>query len=261
MTGRLAELDKLKAEFVSVASHELKTPVNVIVGYLQLLQEGIYGPLTPEQLKVHQTLEAQAQSLLRLTRQLLDVSRFEAGGARLDPRRIVLADFFEELHRAFDVLARQRDVAFKVDVGPDIPVAVSWDPDQMNEVLGNLLANAFKFTPRGGRVALSADSVNGSIEMRVQDTGAGIPAEQLPRIFDKFYQADTQGAAKSLGSGLGLAIAKQIVEAHGGTIACESTVGVGTTFTIALPLQAARRSSSQRRPSDGRGQTLSEAKR
>jgi signal transduction histidine kinase len=115
----------------------------------------------------------------------------------------------------------------------------------MNEVLGNLLSNAFKFTPRDGTVELSCRGADGSVEMQVKDTGAGIPPEQVPRIFEKFYQADTPAHAKSLGSGLGLAIAKQIVEAHAGTISCVSAIGVGTTFTIRLPARAVRRTSTR----------------
>jgi signal transduction histidine kinase len=244
MTRQLAELDKLKAEFISVASHELKTPVNVIIGYMQLLDEGIYGELPPKQKEIHRTIEIQAQTLLRLTRQLLDVSRFEAGGGRLDIRRIVLSEFLEELEKSFQGLAVQRGIAFTVQASDSLPVEVYWDLDRVNEVLGNLLSNAFKFTPRGGRVELKAEPVNGAIMMAVRDTGAGIPPEQLPRIFEKFYQADNQRAADAAGSGLGLAIAKQIVEAHGGSIRCESTVGTGTTFTLVLPTRSTRRSSS-----------------
>jgi signal transduction histidine kinase len=246
MTRQLAELDKLKAEFVSVASHELKTPINVMVGYLQLLDEGIYGPLTRQQLDVHKTLVVQANTLLRLVKQLLDVSRFEAGGGRLEPRRINLDRFLSELFDAFHVLAVQREIKFDVDRGSDLPDEVYWDEDRINEVLGNLLSNAFKFTPRGGRVELRIDAIEGGIEMEVRDTGAGIPPEQLPRIFEKFYQADNQHSAHATGTGLGLAIAKQIVETHGGSIACDSTVGVGTTFTITLPIRVTRRSSVQR---------------
>jgi len=246
MTRQLGELDKLKAEFVSVASHELKTPINVMIGYLQLLEEGIYGPLTQKQLEVHKTLVVQANTLLRLVKQLLDVSRFEAGGGRLEPRAVDLDHFLAELDNAFHVLAVQRDITFAVERRGDLPGEVYWDLDRINEVLGNLLSNAFKFTPRGGRVELGIEPVDGSIHMEVHDTGAGIPPEQLPRIFDKFYQADNQRAAHVTGTGLGLAIAKQIVEAHGGTISCDSTVGVGTTFSITLPTRVARRSSLQR---------------
>jgi len=113
-------------------------------------------------------------------------------------------------------------------------------------VLGNLLSNAFKFTERGGEVELTVLPTDHSVQMEVRDTGAGIPADQLPRIFEKFFQADNQDSAAHVGSGLGLAIVRQIVEAHNGTISCESTPGVGATFTIVLPEKAAARRSSQK---------------
>jgi signal transduction histidine kinase len=122
-----------------------------------------------------------------------------------------------------------------------------WDADRMNEVLGNLLTNAFKFTPRGGEVELSVEAIDGSLHIDVRDTGAGIPPDQVPHVFEKFFQADNQGAAASKGSGLGLAISKSIVEAHGGTIQCESTPGVGTTFSVVMPTRASRPGSAARR--------------
>jgi signal transduction histidine kinase len=235
MSMQLAELDKLKAEFVSVASHEIRTPVNVLLGYLQLLQEGVYGELTEKQLEVCRTLEQQCHALGRLVRQLLDVSRFEAGGGKLDVRRLSLGAFLDELETAFHVLALQKGVEFVVRRSPTLPQTVYWDPDRMSEVVGNLLSNAFKFTPRGGQVLLRVDASDDDIvHVQVRDTGAGISPDQLPRIFDKFYRADNQ-QMDSEGSGLGLAIAKTIVEAHHGTIAVDSMQGVGTTFTIDLP--------------------------
>jgi signal transduction histidine kinase len=246
MTRQLSELDKLKAEFVSVASHELKTPINVMIGYLQLLEEGVYGQVDERHAEVHRTLVAQANTLARLVKQLLDVSRFEAGGGRLELRSVNLDSMLAELERSFHVLAIQREIAFRVEREEGLPREVYWDDDRINEVLGNLLSNAFKFTPHGGTVSLTIEPDNGSVIMRVQDTGAGIPPEQLPRIFEKFYQADNQRAARAGGAGLGLAIAKEIVEAHGGWISCESTLGVGTTFTIRLPARAIRRSMAQR---------------
>lgn len=249
MTRQLAELDKLKAEFVSVASHELKTPINVMIGYLQLLDEGVYGPVDKKQMEVHQTLVAQANTLLRLVRQLLDVSRFEAGGGRIEPRAVRIDELLSELERAFQVLALQREIDFRVERRPGVPDEVYWDLDRINEVLGNLLSNAFKFTPQHGTVELIVEPGDeGGVRIRVRDTGAGIPPDQLPRIFEKFYQADNQRSAGSVGTGLGLAIAKQLVTAHGGTISCDSTLGQGTTFTIQLPTRVARRSSLQQQP-------------
>jgi len=246
MNRQLGELDKLKAEFVSVASHELKTPINVIIGYLQLLEEGVYGRLTPQQQAIHKTLGLQANTLLRLVKQLLDVTRFEAGGGRLELREVRLDSLRKELENAFHVLAVQRDIRFDVVEHEGLPDEVYWDLDRINEVLGNLLSNAFKFTPHGGSVMLTLSPSDGGVRMEVRDTGAGISAEQLPHIFEKFYQADNQGSARTAGSGLGLAIAKQIVDAHGGTISCESKPGVGTCFTITLPTHASRRAAVHR---------------
>ena len=236
MSEQLVQLDRLKAEFVSVASHELKTPINVILGYVQLLEEGLYGPLTPKQREICGTLAAQGTSLARLVRQLLDVSRFEAGGARLELRPVDLRLFLQELESAFQVLALQRGVSFRVSLGEALPDEVVWDQDRINEVLGNLLSNAFRFTARDGTVELSVTRTDGAVHMEVHDTGAGIPAAQLPHIFRKFFQADNQVGGAMDTTGLGLAIAKEIVDAHQGTIEVESEVGVGTTFSITLPI-------------------------
>jgi signal transduction histidine kinase len=248
MSTQLAELDKLKAEFVSVASHELKTPINVILGYLQLMQEGIYGPLSEKQAEILATVESQGRTLARLAAHLLDVTRFEAGGGRIEPRPIRLATLLEDLERAFHVLAVQRGIDFRLTLADGLPEEVQWDVDRINEVMGNLLSNAFKFTGDGGVVELSAAPSDDHVEIRVHDSGAGVPPDQLPHIFEKFYQADNQGAASASGSGLGLAIAKEIVEAHHGTIRCDSTVGHGTTFTLLLPTEVlSRRRSGQHR--------------
>ena len=241
MSRQLAELDKLKAEFVSIASHELKTPINVILGYLQLMQDGIYGPMNEKQLGITRTIEAQGKTLARLATQLLDVSRFEAGGGRIEPRAIRLATMLDELERTFHVLAVQREIEFRVVRQPGLPDEVVWDLERINEVTGNLLSNAFKFTGVAGTVELVAGPHPKGVCIAVRDTGAGIPPEQLGRVFQKFYQADNQKSASAKGTGLGLAIAKEIAEAHFGEIRCESTLGEGTTFTIVLPVAVQNR--------------------
>jgi signal transduction histidine kinase len=241
MARQLAQLDQLKAEFISIASHELKTPINVIIGYLQLMDEGAYGQLTPRMRETIHTIDAQTRSLARLVHQLLDVSRFEAGGGKLDLRPVLFDSFLTELEDTFRVLALQRGIDYRVERTGALPREVVWDPDRMSEVLGNLLSNAFKFTERGGTVELVAESDEAQVYLAVRDTGAGIPPAHLQHIFDKFYQAANQDAAAHAGTGLGLAIAKQIVAAHGGRIEVESTVGVGTTFRLALPVQGGAR--------------------
>jgi signal transduction histidine kinase len=244
MAAQLAQLDRLKAEFISVASHEIKTPLNVILGYLQLLEEGVYGPISGRQREIIKTLDTQTRSLARLVHQLLDVSRFEAGGGRIYPRPLDLRKFLHDLEATFRVLSLQRGIHFEVERGNGLPGEVQWDPDRMNEVLGNLLSNAFKFTEHDGRITLRVDAMDGHVQLAVSDTGAGIPPSQLPHIFEKFFQADNQGPSSLGGTGLGLAIAKQIVVAHGGSIAADSTLAVGTTFTITLPVRAGRASTA-----------------
>jgi len=237
MVTRLSELERLRAEFVGVASHELKTPINVMLGYLELLQEGIYGEISGKQGEILQTITKQANTLTRLVKRLLDISRFEASGGKIDARRVDLQKLLTTLESSFSVLAAQREISFSVNHGDGLPGTVLWDEDRINEVLGNLIANAFKFTPRRGNVAITAVPQAGGVSITVEDSGAGISADQLPHIFDKFYQADNQAQAATKGTGLGLAIAKEIVEAHGGSIAVKSRVGEGTTFVVTLPAE------------------------
>ena len=241
MAAQLAQLDRLKAEFVSVASHELKTPINVILGYLQLLNEGVYGSISAKQGEILRTVDAQTRSLSRLVHQLLDISRFEAGGGKLDLRPTDLGHFLSDLEDTFHVLSLQREIHFRIIRTGPLPAEVVWDPDRINEVLGNLLSNAFKFTKKDGTVQLEVQADGGQIRLRVTDTGAGIPPEQLPHIFRKFFQADNQHSAAHDGTGLGLAIAKQIVDAHGGKLTVESLLGEGTTFSITLPVRTGPR--------------------
>ncbi len=238
MAQRLGELDRLKAEFVSMASHELKTPLNVILGYLTLLDDGVYGPLNDKQREVVHTLERQSHSLNRLVRQLLDVSKYDAGGATLSLHPLNTRAFFAELENSLVVIAHQRGVTFSVTAAVGMPAEVWWDRDRMTEAIGNLVTNACKFTPRGGVVALHGDGEPGVVRIEVRDSGVGIPAAELPHVFRKFFQAGNQEATSVAGTGLGLAIVRGIVEAHGGSVHVSSEVGVGTTFTILLPQRA-----------------------
>jgi signal transduction histidine kinase len=144
--------------------------------------------------------------------------------------------FLEELADGFEVLAQQSDIGFALEVDPSLPERVRGDPDRLNEVLGNLLSNAFKFTPRGGWIRLRAAAEPGTLHLEVEDSGVGIPADKLPMIFEKFFQVENDAQPRSAGSGLGLAISQEIVEAHGGTITAESQPGKGTIFRIVLPI-------------------------
>ncbi|MEJ2502717.1 MAG: HAMP domain-containing sensor histidine kinase [Gemmatimonadota bacterium] len=235
MTAQLAELDRLKAEFVSLASHELKTPINVIGGYAELLEEGLYGEVSERQREVLSLVRDQTRSLTLLVNQLLDLSRFESGGLRVEPREVELGGLLEQVEGSFRALATQKQIAFDVQRESSLPSRAILDPDRIrHEVLGNLLSNAFKFTGSGGTIRLRAWRESEFIRLTVTDDGVGIPQDQLEHVFEKYYQVE--GEAKDMGSGLGLAIAKHVVDAHGGTISAASVVGQGTRFEIRLPL-------------------------
>ena len=235
MTQQLSRLDQMKAEFISIATHELKTPINVINGYTELLEEGIYGTPTAKQVEALNTIEEQTKVLTGLVNQLLDISRLEAGGLQLEMEEIALNDLFARIERSFGVLARKKNIDFSVDVDPSVPRVIPGDADRLaDQVLGNLLSNALKFTPEGGRIGVRAWSDKDQLRIEVRDSGEGIPKEQLPFIFDKYFQVSQH--ARTKGAGLGLAIALEVVEAHRGTIDVDSNPGRGTAFTINIPL-------------------------
>src|SRR5690606_637562 len=223
MAQQLQELERLRAEFVSVASHELRTPINIISGYATLMEEGVLGTADEAQRKAIALIIEQTRVLSRLADQLLDISRIEAGGLRIEREPVDVRDFFRRLGRDFEALAKQRGIDFAVTVEDSAPDTVFADPEALRTgALGNVISNAFKFTSDGGRIRVTVRGESGQLRIDVSDTGIGIPADQLPRIFEKYYQVGQQ--ARSIGAGLGLAIARQIVEAHGGTISAQSEV-------------------------------------
>ncbi len=236
MAERLAELDRLKAEFVSIASHELKTPVNVVRGYLEMIEDGSYGPIEPRQREVLSYIREQTTVLKERVNQLLAMSRLEAQGLEVKLEPVRVAELFEEVRRNFAGVAAQKRIVFRVAADDSVPDQVLLDPRRVrDELLGNLLGNAFKFTPRGGTIEVRARGEPGWLVIEIRDTGEGIPPAELPYIFEKYYQAGQH--AGRVGAGLGLAIAREIVEAHGGLISVESRRGMGSTFRVELPAQ------------------------
>jgi signal transduction histidine kinase len=234
MTNRLAELDRLKAEFVSIATHELRTPLNVISGYAELISEGVYGEPTAGQREAVETIRDQTRVVSQLVSQLLDLSRLEAGGLRLEIKPEKSAELFHRVERAFAPLAQRRGITFSVSVDTSVPESIPMDLDRMgDQVIGNLISNALKFTPEGGSVTIDARDADGWLLVTIEDTGCGIPGAQLPFVFDKFYQVGDD--ARKKGAGLGLTIAHDVVKAHGGTITAESEVDKGTIFRVRLP--------------------------
>jgi two-component system sensor histidine kinase GlrK len=243
MCDRLRELDQLKADFVSNITHDLKTPLASITEANNLLAEGIGGPLSPEQKRLLAIIREDAARLLRLVESIIDLSRMEAGLLRYEFVPSDIAGVITEAVDAVRLLADSRKIAVSVSHAAGLP-AVAIDRAKLMQGLINLLGNAIKFTPEGGSVQVRARTFDREqaadsrfLEIAVADTGVGIPSEDLPRIFDKFYQG-REGVQKR-GSGLGLAIARHIIEAHGGTISAASAPAGGSTFYILLPLRQA----------------------
>jgi signal transduction histidine kinase len=230
MSGELENLEQSRRDLVANVSHELKTPITAIRAHLENLLDGVEQP-DPATLGV---MLAQVERLGRLVDQLLDLSRLESGEVPLRIETLPLQPLVDDLISEIDMALPGRGVRFRNDVPADLP-DLSADRERVHQVLFNLVDNAVRFTPAGGSVTVSARLRNGSVEVEVSDTGAGIPPEHLPRLFERFYRADPARARGDGGTGIGLAIARSVVEAHGGHIGAKSEPGRGSVFTFDLP--------------------------
>ncbi|MBX3232452.1 MAG: response regulator [Labilithrix sp.] len=232
-----AELaNKTKSSFLANMSHELRTPLNAIIGFSELMETGLAGPLSPKQTSYVDNVLQAGRHLLRLVNDILDLSKVEAGKLTLTREWTSLADVVAGVGEMVAPLLRQADLRFEVEVPPALS-ALYVDPLRLKQILFNLVSNGIKFTKPGGVVRVAARTVGRRIEIDVADTGIGVAAKDLHRLFQEFERVESSGAAgkKAEGTGLGLALTKRLVELHGGTIAVRSEAGVGTTFTITLP--------------------------
>jgi signal transduction histidine kinase len=228
----LLELDRLKDEFISMFSHELRTPLASILGYVEILrEEGVTGPDAGHCAEV---IERNAQRLLRLVGDLQVLSQIESGKMPMEFRSADLADLAACAVEEMRPEAQRKHIELALSAAGLPHVAV--DPARITQLLGNLLSNAVKFTPDGGRVEVRLRKDGDQLELAVADTGVGIPAADLERIFERFYRTAIARRQAIQGTGLGLTITKAIVEAHHGTIAVDSEEGRGSTFTVRLPL-------------------------
>lgn len=234
MNQKLQENDRLKSEFVAIASHELRTPLSVILGGLQLLDQGVAGTLGTKQHKLVQTTTRNVKRLARLVDDLLDVTKIEAGNMTLNTLPTQLSMLVRECCDTYQLLAQENQLTLTCDITQDDP-SISIDPDRLRQVIGNLLTNALKFTRAHGQVTVRCKVEQQQVIVSVQDTGVGITEKDLPHLFDKFTQFGQQALSGNKGSGLGLAICKGIIEEHQGRIWAESEQGKGTTISIALP--------------------------
>ena len=235
MVERVHASQKSQRDFVANVSHELKTPLTSIQGFAQaILDETADTPEARQQ--AARIIFDESGRMHRMALDLLDLARLEAGTADLQMSNVDMSLLMQSVIDKFTPQAKKAIVSLKLDVPDDLPSLVG-DGDRLAQILTNLIDNALKFTPANGEIILSAKKVGGGLEVSITDTGFGVPKDALPRLFDRFYQADPSRAGGGKhGAGLGLAIVKEIVEAHGGKIGVRSQAGHGATFTIHLPL-------------------------
>jgi signal transduction histidine kinase/putative methionine-R-sulfoxide reductase with GAF domain len=227
-----------KSRFVANMSHELRTPLAAMLGYAELMEEGIYEPLGQHSLAALARIRSNGKHLLGLINTVLDIAKIESGQFILNMAEYSMAGVVETVRAATESLAQSKKLALTTEVAKSLPLGCG-DEQRLTQVLLNLVGNAIKFTDKGG-VRVTANSVNGHFAVSVVDTGPGIPEHERTRIFEQFHQVDDSNTKAKGGTGLGLAIAKQIVEMHGGRIWVDSTVGEGSTFRMELPMRVER---------------------
>ncbi len=229
-------VDELKRQFVSVVSHELRTPLTSIKGSLQMLDSGLVGDLAPDQAELVAMAVKNSDRLSELVNDILDLERLDAGRLPLVPEAVGARALAASVVESLSGAARAADVPLHLEVDQSEPDALVWvDPHRMAQVLSNLLGNAVKFSEHGSPIRVRVAGDAETVTISVADSGRGIPADQLDAVFERFGQVDAGDSRRDSGTGLGLAIAREITIRSGGEITVSSTVGVGTTFTVALP--------------------------
>lgn len=254
---RLKELDRLKSNFLATVSHELRTPLTSIIGYSEMLVEGIGGELTADQLEFVTTIREKGDQLLELIKGLLDLSKLESGTMRFRREAVDLTVVVTDVLTTLAPTARKKAVTLEVTATPG-PHAVWGDDERLRQVFINLAENAIKFTPTGGTVTLAigsgaldaGDGEEGghvlfsgampAVEVRVIDTGIGIPESERAKVFEAFYQVDSSSTREQGGTGLGLSIVRRLVDSHQGRIRIEGNVPQGAVFVVTLPAHSAR---------------------
>ncbi|MBI2373574.1 MAG: PocR ligand-binding domain-containing protein [Deltaproteobacteria bacterium] len=254
---RLKEVDRLKSSFLAMISHELRTPLTSIIGYSEMLLEGMAGDLAGEQRDFIGTIQEKGETLLSLIGAILDISKIEAGAMHLSISETNLGSVVSSAQRSVLPQAQKKALTIEAQIAADVP-RLHADHDKLVQCLVNLFANAVKFTPAGGKITLRAylhESTRRSgqnqgrfgatrerfVRIDVSDTGIGIPKEKVSDVFKAFYQVDNSFTREYGGTGLGLAIVKSFVEAHSGEVWVDSSEGKGTTFSIILPTETAPR--------------------
>ena len=230
MVSELERAEQQRRNLTADIAHELRTPLHIIQGNLEGIIDGVYKPTNEH---INNTLD-ETKLLARLVNDLQTLSLAEAGQLPLHPTRFLLADLMEDLTSGFSAHAASLGISLNSNVA-DPSKEITADYDRLNQVLSNLISNAIRHTPQRGTISIESETIQNGIRIKVKDTGSGIPAEDIPFIFDRFWRADKSRTREGAShSGLGLAIAKQLIHAHGGTIEVSSKINEGTTFIIEL---------------------------
>jgi signal transduction histidine kinase len=233
--ARLKELDRLKSNFLATMSHELRTPLTSVIGYSEMMLEGLGGPLTGEQREYLGIIMEKGENLLQLITSILDISKIEAGRVRLVLSEVDAGQLMRDAVATVLPLARKKGLRISCEP-PKIP-RIHADRDKLRQCLVNLCSNAVKFTPAGGTITVAAEALAGErVAIHVADSGIGISEEHIEKVFDVFYQVDGSSTREYGGAGLGLAIVKSFAEAHCGQVEVRSAMGAGSVFTLTLPV-------------------------
>lgn len=230
---KLKSLDELKTQFFANVSHELRTPLTLMLAPLAPVLEGRMGPLTASQKDTIETIQRNGYKLLRLINNLLDLTKLEEGKTRLKIREVNFTEYLSAILASVKPTADERRLKLFFQHPPQA-VELTIDPEQFEKIILNLLSNALKFTPKGGRITVYVEEKDTTVVMTVEDTGEGIPADKLEAIFDRFSQVDGSSTRRHEGTGIGLSLAREIVNLHGGAIRAESEVGRGSRFIVEL---------------------------
>jgi signal transduction histidine kinase len=230
----LREVQDLRANFTSMLIHDLRSPLTVIKGYADLLEASLDLSAGAKPRRYVEAVQQSCVRMLRLIGEILDVSKLEAGKLTIDRKAVDVAHLVRDVVERFGAAGQRRDVSVSA-VGAHGPLMIDTDPNRLDQILMNLLSNALKFTPDGGKIVVEIVTAGDHIEIAVTDSGAGIASEELPLLFQKFSQTASGKSAVTQGSGLGLLICRHLVEAHGGRIWVESEPGRGSRFAFRLP--------------------------
>ena len=231
-----------KSRFLAAMSHELRTPLNSILGFAQLLEHEQFGALNGRQKRYITNIRASGAHLLQLINEVLDLAKVQSGRVTLEPRWVDAVPIIQEVCAEAEPLAREKHIVFDYGLG-DPEIMVYADGVRLRQVLTNLIGNAIKFTDPLGhvRVAMRPDERGGAVLIDVEDTGAGIPQEQIERVFEEFVQLETAGRGVSVGTGLGLPLSRELMQMMGGTVTATSEMGEGSVFTVHVPTRMLRK--------------------